>query len=91
MTLHKKEDTLYLANVTTTLFIFDIPRAEADFINWSQIEMLNNGVWTSGKYEGKKRNGSYTHVIVMMNKEPPEGVLSADRVVVVDVDQLMDR
>lgn len=54
----KKEDLFHLASLKTTTFLVDVARAETEFLNYASLEALKDGMWTSGKYEGKERNGS---------------------------------
>lgn len=54
-------------------------------MNYASLEQLRDGIWMSGKYEGKKKNGEPSKVVVLMNKEPDMTALSHDRYYIVNV------
>lgn len=66
----KKEDLFHMAQLSTNTFLLDVPRAEAEFLNYASLEALKDGIWTSGKYQGKTRNGENCWVVVFLNSEP---------------------
>jgi len=62
-----------------TVIIIDIPRSAIDFVSWSAIEKIKDGLFYSGKYEGDMCCFNSPHVICFANSEPPIEKLSADR------------
>lgn len=54
-----------------------------EMVNYSALELLKDGVWSSGKYLGKSCtlgvNGISICLIVAMNYEPDLNALSKDR------------
>jgi len=67
--------------------IIDCPRAEKDFISYAAIEKLKDGYLYSGKYEGSELIFNPPHIIVFANREPEEGKLSDDRLIIINVDE----
>lgn len=77
----KRDDLAHAIDPQCELFIFDIPRGELQYFQWSIVEQLKNGVVFSPKYQsGTKflRHGSAT-VVVFTNEEPDRTKLSDDR------------
>ncbi|QLM02663.1 satellite replication initiator protein [Parsley severe stunt alphasatellite 2.2] len=78
----KTENILYLYSMDPERnVVFDIPRCSKEMINYSVIEMIKNGVFSSTKYRPvdirivKKR-----HVVVMCNEMPDVTKISEDRI-----------
>lgn len=61
------------------MVILDIPRHQADYINYGLLEELKNGLIMSGKYEGGTFAFLPVHVLVMANIAPDEEKFSKDR------------
>lgn len=77
----KRDDLACAIKEDNTLFIFDIPRGELQYFQWSIVEQLKNGLVFSPKYQsGTKylRHGPAT-VVVFTNEEPDRQKLSSDR------------
>lgn len=86
----KVQDILYsYAMKPEAHVVFDIPRSQKDYINYSVIEQLKDGLCTSVKYEPIMISRiEPIHVVVMANFKPNMGEdsaqLSDDRVVLID-------
>jgi hypothetical protein len=75
----------YLEN--TQVFIMDCPRAkQGDFIQYDFLESLKDGRIFSPKYESRTKRFVPPHVFVFMNEAPDMEKLSADRYVLLSVD-----
>lgn len=62
------------------LVVYDIPRCiKEEFISYSAIEKVKDGLFSSGKYEGCMCCYACPHVIVFSNHPPDTSKLSADR------------
>lgn len=86
----KRDDLACAIDPQNELFVFDIPRGELQYFQWSIVEQLKNGVVFSPKYQsGTKflRNGPAT-VVVFTNEEPDRTKLSTDRWCVTHVRQI---
>lgn len=69
--------------------VFDVPRGGFDKIThyFAFAEKLKDGFLNSGKYECVPKAFDAPHVIFFSNQLPPDGVFSADRLRVVDLDE----
>lgn len=61
------------------IIIVDIPKDSQDYINYSAIEEIKNGLICSGKYKGKMFAFNTPHIFVFANIPPKYGALSLDR------------
>lgn len=59
--------------------IIDIPRSHQDYVCYSTLEKIKDGLVYSGKYEGGKLRLIPHHLIIFANFEPDEEKLSNDR------------
>lgn len=62
-----------------TIAIIDIPRSHKDFVCYSTLEKIKDGLIYSGKYEGGKLRLIPHHLIIFANFEPDLFKLSTDR------------
>jgi len=67
------------------LIIYDIPRTAQNYINWTGLEEIKNGIFCSSKYESKMVVMNSPHIICFANFEPNEDVMSQDRWKVVEI------
>jgi len=67
------------------LIIYDIPRTARNYINWTALEEIKNGIFCSSKYESKMIVMNSPHIICFANFEPNEDVMSQDRWKVVEL------
>ena len=71
--------------------IFDIPREHGDLRPfYSMAEQLKDGIIFSPKYDSRMKIFLRPHVIFYSNDPPPEGVWSADRLKVWDMNYLTE-
>lgn len=70
-------DTLEEDEKTTV--IFDFTRSTEDYISYSSIENIKNGIMCINKYESKVLRFNTPHIIVFANFEPDRSKLSQDR------------
>lgn len=61
------------------IIIFDIPRANAEFINYGVFEEIKNGAIFSGKYESGCIMFNPLHIIVFANEHPDTSKLSRNK------------
>lgn len=61
--------------------VFDVPRSSAQYLSYTGIEEIKNGVFSSSKYESAPVEMPYCHVFVLANFPP---VLDRDDVMSVD-------
>lgn len=83
----KHADVLY-AYEGQSVVCFDFPRSAEEFVCYSVIEALKNGVVTISKYESRTFLFPVPTVLVFSNFEPDRSKLSADRWKVTNICQL---
>ncbi len=59
--------------------ILDVPRSSINYINYTMLEKLKDGLVYSGKYEGGKCQILPPHIVVFANREPNKYEMSEDR------------
>jgi len=64
---------------TPKYVLIDVPRASQGYISYTGIEEIKNMLFYSGKYEGGMVNGNKPCVVMFMNEDPDETMMSADR------------
>ena len=64
---------------TPDLIIYDIPRTAQNYINWTALEEIKNGIFCSSKYESKMVVMNSPHIICFANFAPNQDVMSQDR------------
>ncbi|QJQ82548.1 replication initiator protein [Pea necrotic yellow dwarf alphasatellite 6] len=82
----KTENILYLYSLDPERnCVFDFPRCNKDFINYSVIEMIKNGVFSSTKYRPVDiRVIKPRHVVIMCNELPDVTKISEDRIKIIN-------
>lgn len=81
----KRDDLCYLIDSTKSIFIFDCPRSEIQFLQYSVLEAIKDGYVQSTKYQCVPKYLGPSHVIVMCNEEPDYSKLSEDRYHVIEI------
>jgi len=61
------------------LIVYDIPRTAQNYINWTALEEIKNGIFCSSKYESKMVMMNSPHIFCFANFEPDTDVMSEDR------------
>jgi hypothetical protein len=59
--------------------VLDVPRSNLEFLSYTGIEEIKNGIFFSGKYESDMVLGNCPHVIIFANEKPDVSKLSEDR------------
>lgn len=78
-----------MAKKPPTIIIFDCPRSMMDYVNYTALEKVKDGIFCSGKYDGEMIVYNCPHVMVFANEEPVRSSLSEDRWVVVNIKDIM--
>lgn len=83
----KKADMAFTYIPTTRVIFFDCPRSkQGDFIQYDFLEEIKNGYIFSGKYESRIISFNAPHVVVLMNEQPDDTKLSADRYHIINLE-----
>lgn len=69
------------------LILIDSPRSHENFINYSGIEKIKNGLIYSGKYEGGVCCFKNPHIIIFANHNPDKSKFSEDRWEIINVNE----
>ena len=86
MSIAKRDDLAYAVNTSTSLFVFDIPRGNMQFVQYGIFEQLKNRLVFSNKYMSQTKILETTpHVIVFCNEPPNMTALSQDRYKIIDI------
>lgn len=79
LSIGRREDLAFAIDPTKSIFLFDIPRGQVEFMQYVVFEQLKDGIVFSTKYESGNKFVGPCHVVVFMNEKPDLNQLSADR------------
>lgn len=80
LSIGKRDDLAFSIDKHCKYFFFDLPRAQSEYLQYSVLEQLKNGLVYSPKYQSiTKTFGHKVHVVVFMNEAPDRTKLSEDR------------
>lgn len=83
LSIGKRDDIAYIVDARRSIFLFNIPRDQMEFLQYSVLESLKDQLMISTKYQGKTKMWKRSpHVIVFCNEPPNETKLSADRLII---------
>ena len=74
-------------NRSPKIIIIDIPRVSTDYVSYSGIEEIKNGLFYSSKYEGGQVIMNPPHIICFANKEADTWKMSQDRWKIIEIKQ----
>lgn len=85
----KRDDLAYSIDETKSVFLFDVPRTQMTFLQYSVLEMLKDQLVYSPKYEsGMKVLTTVPMVVVFANEEPDRTQMSQDRYKITHIRQI---
>lgn len=79
LSIGKRDDLAYAIDESKSIFLFDVPRSQSEFLQYSVLESLKDGMVFSTKYQSRSKRLSPSHVVVFMNEQPDMNKLSQDR------------
>lgn len=80
LSIGKRDDLAYAIDCSKSLFVFDIPRGQLEYLQYSVLEQLKDRMIFSPKYESTTKILMKTpHVIVFTNEEPDYNKMTSDR------------
>lgn len=89
LSVGKRDDLAFAIDVTKSLFIFDIPRGQSEFLQYGVLEQLKDQLIFSPKYMSTcKVIHHKVHVVVFMNEEPDRNKMTADRYHIINIRNL---
>lgn len=87
LSVGKRDDLAFAVDISKTIFIFDIPRGQSEFLQYGVLEQLKNQLLFSPKYESMtKVIPQKVHVIVFMNEHPDYEKMTNDRFNIFNMD-----
>lgn len=85
LAMGKQADMAYALDPDVRVLFINCTRSQAEFMNYSFLEAVKDGLVFSSKYESRLVRLGKVHVVVMMNTQPDMNALSKDRYVVVNI------
>jgi len=85
MEMGKKADMAYALNPEITTLFVNCTRQQVEFLNYSFLESVKDGMVFSTKYESGIKKLQKCHVVVMMNQDPDMEKLSIDRYKIIEI------
>lgn len=80
LSIGKRDDLAYAIDASKSIFLFDIPRGQMEYLQYPVLEMLKDRLVFSPKYESLcKRLHAVPHVVIFSNEPPDETKMSVDR------------
>ena len=80
LSIGKRDDLSFAIDCSKCLFVFDIPRGQLEYLQYSVLEQLKDRMVFSPKYESTtKILRTIPHVVVFCNEEPDYNKMTADR------------
>lgn len=80
LSIGKRDDLAYAIDPAKSVFLFDLPRSQSEFLQYSVLEQLKDRIIFSPKYTSTTKTlNTVPHVVVFMNEEPDRNKLSVDR------------
>lgn len=80
LSVGKRDDLAYVIDPSCSLFVFDIPRGNMEFLQYGILEKLKDRIVFSPKYASRTKILQQTpHVVVMCNEMPDMEKMSEDR------------
>lgn len=72
-----------------SIILWNVPRANLDYINYESIESIKDGLFFSGKYESGQVLMDFPHVFIFANEPPSLHKMSNDRWNVVELNEIV--
>lgn len=80
LSVGKRDDLAHAIDVSRSIFLFDIPRLQSEYLQYSVLEGVKDRMVFSPKYESISKVLEHpSHVVVFMNEQPDETKLTHDR------------
>jgi len=88
LSIGRRDDIAHAIDVTKSVFFFDIPRNNMQYMQYSALEMIKNKYIFSPKYESStKILGANAHIVVFCNESPDMNALTNDRYKITNIGQ----
>jgi hypothetical protein len=86
LSVGKRDDLAHAIDSSRRVFLFDLPRSSSEFLQYTVLEQLKDGIVFSPKYNSRTKllDHGTPHVVVFMNEQPDRNKLSRDRYQVIN-------
>lgn len=85
----KRDDIAHALDPTKSIFLFNVPRDGMQFFHYTIIEQIKDRMVFSPKYNSTtKIIHSNPHIVIFCNEEPDMTKMTADRYVIIDMDEI---
>lgn len=82
----RKEDIAHMLDTTKSIFLFNVARAQMEYLSYPLLESLKDRMVLSGKYNSRLKTWSQNvHVVVLGNEEPDMDKMTPDRYNIIDI------
>ena len=81
----KRDDMCYAVEEGKLIYMINVARGQMEYLNYSFLEMLKDGIVHSPKYESCTKIIGPCHVVVFSNEMPDMHKLTEDRYVIIDL------
>lgn len=82
LSVGKRDDLAYAIDISRSIFLFDIPRKQLEYLQYSVLEGIKDRMLFSPKYASMCKTLSHpSHVVVFTNEQPDMDMLTRDRYV----------
>lgn len=86
LSVGKRDDLAFSIDPTKSVFLFDIPRTQMQFFQYSVLEQLKDRMIFSPKYHSQTKILAHKcHVVVFSNEDPDREAMSRDRYSIVQL------
>jgi len=86
LSIGKRDDLAYALDISKRCFLFDIPRTQLEFLQYSVLEQIKDRMVFSAKYESTCKIIQHAaHVFVFTNEEPDMDKMSHDRYNIINI------
>lgn len=80
LSVGKRDDIAHAVDVSKSIFLFNIPRTQMEFVQYSTFEAIKDRMIFSPKYDSTMKTLKQNpHVVIFCNEEPDMEKLTADR------------
>ena len=84
----KRDDLAHSIDPRKSIFIFDIPRGQLQYLQYNVLESIKDGYVFSPKYESTLKEIEHNcHVVVMCNEKPDMSALTEDRYNIITISE----
>lgn len=86
LSVGKRDDLAFALDANKSLFLFDIPRGQLEYLQYSILESMKDQMVFSPKYQSmSKVFANPVHVVVFTNEQPDQTKMTSDRYNIINI------